>query len=1046
MRSQLSYFVLLLLFVPAFATAQSRQVPLDSLYQLTGSTVTSAGVDTEFGLEIIHADFNGDGVMDIITSSPENRSFDDNPTTYQYSPHVSVYYGESGFDFSNANSTRIEIPATYTDGFKYKEFGLHLSSGDLNNDGIDDILIGFPQYDNQRGRAYVVYGLNNPPQTITLSTMTASDGFYVDGLTQSPDLPDPGSRLGTGFAIGDFDGDGINDLTVNAPFANYAADMFNLFNRPWQGKTYVIYGDAIQGNLTLELDSLGTGQLTTFYVSSQLGATGDRSMFMDLNGDDKEDLVIAAEQSWSQGRIFGIYSSTNRPDSIDLTTFSGNIGTTIYGAFSPTLSEFGKDIASGDFNGDGIEDLVASAPRLRLSTAAITLLFGGPDTFDGFIRSDSPDNVPSLTITGTSDILFSGTFLDLADINGDGFEDLMFSTGIRERSVNTFGAKRFYILAGTDQPLPDTLDLGNPAPEFDLFEITGDSDNTNIGYSVRGADVNDDGIEDLIFGTRSESLTSSNKSSSIHVIPGFEFELTYTDSSDSDTTISGYNFAGGSGTVNDPFQIETVQQLDSVRYFLESHFLQTADLDLSTAGYDTSTGWIPIGYASDDTYLIGERFPFNGSYDGGGFSIRNMRIHNRGAKAGLFYSVAGTIKNLTFFDARITYFPSSEVPPGVTGTEPIMDDIPRFAGIVSAENDGTIENVGIYDSSVEFGSIGLIAGQNTGTITDAHVEGTVSNAAQMGGITGFNLEGLITLSSAVVTLDKSSSLSGGITASNLLGTITESYANSTVTSVPMFGGLIGLFEHGQITNNYADFDIQDSSSVGGLIGYFGISGFLDLDSDPVDVSNNYVFGGRSAPVDDDNFNQPILGFVFAIGADTVALKDSVHSNYWNTSLFGEVSFTGSAFLRLTDGAVTSDEMKQQATFEDWDFGTVWDIDEGSSFPYLRDNIQMPLPGSILNTSNDQHVTIPKEIELLQNYPNPFNPSTNIPFELSSPQIVSLRVFDMLGRQVAELITREQLSAGVHTATFNASGLSSGVYFYTLRAGDQTFTKRLTLIK
>lgn len=89
--------------------------------------------------------------------------------------------------------------------------------------------------------------------------------------------------------------------------------------------------------------------------------------------------------------------------------------------------------------------------------------------------------------------------------------------------------------------------------------------------------------------------------------------------------------------------------------------------------------------------------------------------------------------------------------------------------------------------------------------------------------------------------------------------------------------------------------------------------------------------------------------------------------------------------------------------------------------------------------------IPTEFGLSQNYPNPFNPSTVISYQLPVSSRVELKVFDMLGREVAVLVN-ERRPAGEHAVTFNAHGLASGIYIYQLNAGEKTFTKRLTLIK
>lgn len=98
------------------------------------------------------------------------------------------------------------------------------------------------------------------------------------------------------------------------------------------------------------------------------------------------------------------------------------------------------------------------------------------------------------------------------------------------------------------------------------------------------------------------------------------------------------------------------------------------------------------------------------------------------------------------------------------------------------------------------------------------------------------------------------------------------------------------------------------------------------------------------------------------------------------------------------------------------------------------------------TSTEEHGSIPNSIKLDQNYPNPFNPTTQISFTLPQAQEVTLKVYDMLGREVATLVNRENFSGGQNSVQFDASNLSSGIYIYSLQAGDVSLTKKMTLIK
>ncbi len=97
------------------------------------------------------------------------------------------------------------------------------------------------------------------------------------------------------------------------------------------------------------------------------------------------------------------------------------------------------------------------------------------------------------------------------------------------------------------------------------------------------------------------------------------------------------------------------------------------------------------------------------------------------------------------------------------------------------------------------------------------------------------------------------------------------------------------------------------------------------------------------------------------------------------------------------------------------------------------------------TDNTQTFSIPLEYKLYQNYPNPFNPVTNLEFGISKLGFVSLKVYDILGKEVAVLVN-EKLSPGIYKATFNGSNFASGVYFVRMKSGDFSETKAMMLVK
>jgi hypothetical protein len=107
---------------------------------------------------------------------------------------------------------------------------------------------------------------------------------------------------------------------------------------------------------------------------------------------------------------------------------------------------------------------------------------------------------------------------------------------------------------------------------------------------------------------------------------------------------------------------------------------------------------------------------------------------------------------------------------------------------------------------------------------------------------------------------------------------------------------------------------------------------------------------------------------------------------------------------------------------------------------------MPLSGNGIVTGIClAESAIPKAYAMYQNYPNPFNPSTTFSFDLPVKSFVSLKIYDILGREVAILVS-EEMPAGAYNRQWNTQRFSSGIYFYRLQAGSFTQTKKLVLLK
>jgi hypothetical protein len=110
-------------------------------------------------------------------------------------------------------------------------------------------------------------------------------------------------------------------------------------------------------------------------------------------------------------------------------------------------------------------------------------------------------------------------------------------------------------------------------------------------------------------------------------------------------------------------------------------------------------------------------------------------------------------------------------------------------------------------------------------------------------------------------------------------------------------------------------------------------------------------------------------------------------------------------------------------------------------PMIRARIHLPGTIGITNTSSN----IPERYSISQNYPNPFNPTTKIDFAIPKTGLVKIAVYDILGRQVSNLVN-QNLTAGTYSIDFNGANLNSGIFFYRIEADGFVETKKMLLIK
>jgi hypothetical protein len=137
-------------------------------------------------------------------------------------------------------------------------------------------------------------------------------------------------------------------------------------------------------------------------------------------------------------------------------------------------------------------------------------------------------------------------------------------------------------------------------------------------------------------------------------------------------------------------------------------------------------------------------------------------------------------------------------------------------------------------------------------------------------------------------------------------------------------------------------------------------------------------------------------------------------------------------------------MSRSATTLAKGFGKVF-YNDGFTTHYIRGCIINGIKYGTVTSVKDLSENTPKEFNLYQNYPNPFNPATVISYSVAENSFISLNVYDVLGNEIIELVS-EVKEPGTYSVSFDASALSSGIYFYRLKANGYSVTKKMILAK
>jgi hypothetical protein len=186
------------------------------------------------------------------------------------------------------------------------------------------------------------------------------------------------------------------------------------------------------------------------------------------------------------------------------------------------------------------------------------------------------------------------------------------------------------------------------------------------------------------------------------------------------------------------------------------------------------------------------------------------------------------------------------------------------------------------------------------------------------------------------------------------------------------------------------------------------------------------------------YHRDTVAFSSAAASWMNIVLDTPFPYYPDSSLIIEV---GQCSYFPTAGTMSLNQTTLSGSRRSWSVGGCPFVYASQGAQVANCGIYIPYPANVSLNNNG----IPEAYELKQNYPNPFNPITSISFAIPKAGIVSLAVYDVLGREVSSVLN-EFKSAGKHSVNFDASGFSSGVYFYTLRVNDFSDTKKMMLLK
>ncbi len=384
-------------------------VNLSAVFGNTGFKILSSNNNERLGATIVPAgDFNHDGLDDLLlTSSGVDSSF--------------IIFGRSEnfqntFDLSTLDNTHGVAINGNRENIGLGRRSLS-SAGDVNHDGIDDLIIGYSASDAFNGYAYIIYGSENPPASIDLDSLNGMNGFSIKPINSGLETDYSVNRLG------DINNDGIDDVIIGNSRANANAVKE-------AGASYVIFGNKSGFGDSFELSSLdGSNGFIINGIMTDDASGNAVSSAGDLNDDGIYDILIGAfgtknfNKSFFDGTAYVLYgSATPFPETINLSDIDGINGFAIPGIASAAYLGSHVNFA-GDLNNDGLDDISISADREQSLGGAVYILFGNKQGFNHPFDLSTLDGENGFKVPSKGGRHFLGPTGPTGDFNDDGIDD-----------------------------------------------------------------------------------------------------------------------------------------------------------------------------------------------------------------------------------------------------------------------------------------------------------------------------------------------------------------------------------------------------------------------------------------------------------------------------------------------------------------------------------------------------------------------------------------------------------------------------------------------